>query len=110
MEKISDLKDFLTNIGVCQLELYKTEYADGSGQIALVAMISGSGEKYSTFTLNLAEMGVFPSNENNVFIKGYSEGEGIADELVKHGVIAEPEKVYTINRFGSKVYEAQLLK
>lgn len=110
MDKIAELKKFTTKSGVYNLDLYRTEYADDSGQIALVALVAETHETFSNFTINLADLGLYPTDENNVFIKDYAEGEGVVLELVRHGIIAEPINTHVINQFGSKVYEAKLLK
>lgn len=60
--------------------------ADGSLSIQLV---SGTGEPLCTATSCLSEYGV-AAEEDYVWIKTYSENEGILECLIKEGVVHKP--------------------
>jgi hypothetical protein len=67
------------------LSLEQSEYYDGGG-IAL-RLVSGPDEVVAIVTTNLAGYGFAPDTQDSFFIKGYSESKGLADALLKAGVV-----------------------
>lgn len=65
-----------------ELEVKKMEYANG--RIALQLFEVGDFEPYMVATVNLPEL---PLEEGEVFIKDYSENEGIFEALLRAGII-----------------------
>lgn len=107
MKKIKTIKDFKTKYTTTDVDIFLSEYADGSGQPALVANDATTGEPVSAFTVNLIGYGIVP-DVGNVIISDYSENEGIFDELFKHGIVGE-ELDYHIFGFNASAKEAKLL-
>jgi hypothetical protein len=66
-----------------KLKLIKTNYS-GNNRIALKLVSIEDNEPWFTVTVNLPEE---PLDDNCVFIKDFSENEGILDCMVKAGVI-----------------------
>ena len=58
--------------------------AEESGRVALTLEDADDGEPISTCTVNLPDE---PLGEGEVFIKDYSENEGMVEFLVKEGVV-----------------------
>ena len=69
----------------CKLKL--AFYYNGRKAIKLVD--AGTGEPIATATVNMPDQIL---KENWVFIKDYSENEGMTDALIKHGII-KPDEV-----------------
>lgn len=108
MIKIATIDGFKTKYGINNLDIFRAEYADGSGQTALVATDANTGEPFSTFTVNLGDYGIIP-DEGYVIIADYAENEGVIDELVKHGIVAEPMSKHSFGFNNSvEAYEAEL--
>ena len=80
------------------------QYVDGTTAVTLFD--AEFGEPLATATVCLVDMGERPS-EGNVFIKSYSENEGLYEALLAAGVIGE--KVNTVNLGFVEVYECPLL-
>ena len=60
-----------------------------NGRIALF-LVSVEGELISTCTTNIPEI---PLDDDEVFIKDYSENEGILEFLVKEGIVKDTGQV-----------------
>lgn len=82
------------------------EYDDGSTALILKSAL---GEQLSIPTVNLNMYGEKPS-EGNVFIKDYSENEGIFAELHRLGVVGNAVRIIEVGPYRSNVYECPLLK
>ena len=87
-----------------QVSLRKGRYGDGS--TALVAY-SEYGEVLAKLTVCLQDYGLKPRDEQHVFIKNYSENEGVLAGLQTAGVISAPLR--TVECGWSEAYECQLL-
>jgi len=60
-----------------------TTYAE-NGRKAIVLRDSETGEPVATATVNLADVRI---PDNCVFVKDYSENEGMLDTLYNHGIV-----------------------
>lgn len=78
--------------------------SDGS---TVIRMMLQNGEVLATPSVNLSEYGIYPRNENETFIKEYSEGEGMTDLLVKHNIV---ERTGTVAEFGPFGTKAELVR
>lgn len=67
------------------------QYGDGSKALELIN--ATTGEPIATCTVSLAGTNRHPA-KNNVFVKGYSENEGMEQALIDAGVI-KPERIRT---------------
>lgn len=93
MKNIITVEEFNTNFGVESLDICLSEYADGSGQGALVSYHSVTKEPWGAFTVNLDDYGVLP-RAGNLIISNYAENEGIVEELMKHGIVSSPIQTF----------------
>ena len=66
----------------CHVELNRYQ----NGRLAICLVISKDGEPMTTATVNLPEI---PLLDGFVFIKNYSENEGILDLFLKAGIVDE---------------------
>lgn len=80
------------------------EYEDGSTSLRGISPI---GEPLFKATVNLADYGVHPE-DGNVFIKTYSENEGLYDGLLSAGVIGPAVHNFYVEN-GNVVKECPLL-
>jgi uncharacterized protein (DUF2147 family) len=86
VERIRIATPFKTKyINEVGLLIDKARYNDGSTALILK---SAFGEQVAIATVSLAENGEKP-DEGNVFIKNWSENEGVFDALHKCGVIGK---------------------
>ena len=69
--------------------LKKSHYQD-NGRVALFLIDAEDGEPISTCTVNLPDE---PLGDGEVFIKDYSENEGMAEFLVREGVVERTDRV-----------------
>lgn len=60
----------------------RQRYPDGTP-----ALVIGSGHDMEILSINLSQSGQVPPDENHVFVKDYSEHEGLADELERQGIV-----------------------
>lgn len=79
------------------------EYASG---VPLIMIESVDGERLCVATTNLEGYGKYPE-EGNVFIKDWSENEGVLDALVKAEIISKP--VREVPAGFATAYECTLL-
>ena len=82
----------------------KTRYMDGSTALRLWDDL---GELISTPTVNLAEYGLHP-RLGQVFIKDYSEGEGVADEMERLGLVEKLER-FTFGPYNTPAWRVRVL-
>lgn len=68
-------------------QLWLSKYA--TDDVTALFVTSEQGEPLATVTVNLSAYGQFPG-EGNVFVKNWSENEGILDVLVREGVLSAP--------------------
>lgn len=109
MKMIATIEQFVTKYSTADIDVFLSEYADGSGQKALVAQDARTGEPFSTFTVNLADYGIIAA-EGNVIISDYAENENVIEELIKHGIVGEPESKHSFGFNNSvEAYETELL-
>lgn len=73
-----------------------------------IVVHSERGERILVATVNLAGSGILPQ-EDHVYIKTWSENEGVVAELKKHGIIEDPETPTTIS-VGHYDAQAELYK
>lgn len=73
------------------VNLWKSAYMDNSGTALFIE--TQDGEHLFTVTVNVKPYGLQLSDDNNVFVKDYSENEGVLEALVKDGVL---EKVRSV--------------
>jgi hypothetical protein len=76
-----------------------------NGRVALV-VFAPDGEQLATATVNLPDE---PCADNEIFVKDYSENEGMADFLVKEGFI-EPNPTGFARSGFVTIYRYQLSK
>lgn len=79
-------------------------YQDGS--IAMLLESAGTGERLCTATVCLTAYGEKP-RDGNVFIKDYSENEGVLNALQKAGVVGDV--IRSVPAGYATVYECKLL-
>ena len=82
--------------------LSTSTYADGSTALQL-----WTDEGPEVLSTNLTVYGMHP-DQGNVFIKDYSEHEGVAQALVKLG-LAEIVREVPIGGYGARGYEVKIL-
>lgn len=82
-----------------------TRYMDGSPALRLW---DETGELISTPTVNLAEYGLHP-RLGQAFIKDYSEGEGMADELERLGIVEKIER-FTFGPYDTPAWRVRVLR
>jgi len=103
-----------------RIEGFRAKYASGepvevrkgtyrNGEIALVMIDANDGEQLCRPTLNLEEYGEHP-REGHVFIKTYSENEGVLEGLQKAGVVGEPVRLLDVGYVHNGAAEVPLLK
>lgn len=95
----TDLFDF----GV--VTLANSTYGDGSPALVADFVYDGEGER-ETLSTNLSYYGMTPE-PGNVFIKDYSEHEGLTDALVKAGAVTMVRPI-TFGPFNSGGFEVKL--
>ena len=84
MKKIGTLRNFSAkHVTTGDYDLYTAEYAYGG--TALVATAPETQEV--AFVASVFMEGLVPEDENTIWLKGWSENEGIPEELEGHGVI-----------------------
>lgn len=83
----------------------KGHYGDGSVALRLM---DKSGEVLSTPTLNMVSYGNCPA-PGNVFIKDYSENEGMVKALQVAGVIGAPVRTFDAGFVKRGVHECPLI-
>lgn len=86
--------------GVIQFGQYQT------GDVAIQIMDYEEG-LYSIPTVNLEAYDLKPS-EGHVFIKDYSESEGVWEKLHELGVISEPVRSVPFGPYDAKVQECKI--
>ncbi len=69
----------------------------GSGEIAIL-IVNTCGERECVATVALVGQGAPHPGENCVWLKDWSENEGIADALVKAGIVTLTGKTYAASR------------
>jgi hypothetical protein len=84
--------------------VYKGKYHNG--EIALQVKDPQTGEALLTVTSCLEEYNEHPA-EGNVFVKTYSENEGVLECLVDQGVVSEPVRAVQVGWVN--FYECKLL-
>jgi len=84
-----------------QVEVAITKYLNISNQNALI----GNNGNYAFFSVCLPEE---KQEENEVFIKDYSENSGLMVQLIKHNIISAPKRI--IERKYTNIYVCELLK
>lgn len=102
--------DIIMNTKYCpgfEATVYQGTYADGSIALQLKDTYYDA-EILGTPTVNLDQYGEKPA-EGNVFIKSYSENEGMLECLVDQGVISAPVREILVPPFGALVYECTLI-
>jgi hypothetical protein len=102
--------DIILNTKYCpgdEVTVYQGTYADGSIALQLKDTFYDD-EIYATPTINPDHYGEKPA-EGNVFIKSYSESEGMMESLVDQGVISAPVREILVPPFGALVYECTLI-
>lgn len=82
--------------------LARRQYGDGQ-----TALVLDTDEGPETLSVNLAAYGLYPADADHVFIKDYSEHEGVADSLVEAGV-AQITRMVTFGGFGTSAKEIKL--
>lgn len=80
-------------------------YSDGSPAIQIMDHAEGL---YSVPTVNLEDYHLHPA-VGNVFIKDYSESEGIQKFLQNLGVVGEPIRTVEFGPYDAKAYECPVL-
>ncbi len=85
-------------------ELYLCRYSDGSVPLKLFSL---SGEPLATPTVCLEEMGESPA-PGNVFIKTWTENEGIYEGLRRAAVVGPELRRVIVNPWGSYAVECKL--
>lgn len=64
------------------------EFAEyGNGQTAMLLSCAGTGEPLFKPTVNLEELGAPEPGQDQVWLKTWSENEGVADDLVAAGIV-----------------------
>lgn len=82
--------------------LFTSTYVDGATALQLM-----TEEGPETLSVNLSAYGLHP-DPGNVFIKDYSEHEGLAQALVKAG-LAEIVREVVIGGYGARGHELKLV-
>lgn len=75
-----------------EVDIFLSEYMDGSGNLALFAN-STCGEPMAVMTVNVPN---YAAPAGHVVIKDYSENEGMMYALVVAGVIAPPKETVQV--------------
>lgn len=84
MKKIGTLRNFSAkHVTTGDYDLYASKYEYGG--TALMAINPNSGGR--EFVASVFMEGLVPEDENTIWLKGWSENEGIPEELEGHGVI-----------------------
>lgn len=87
--------------------IWLSQYITGDGHDVPALMVTNAyKEPLITPTINLVGYGEFPE-EGNVFIKDWSENEGILNELIANGIISAP--VRQVPAGHATAYECRLL-
>lgn len=83
------------------------EFANyGNGDIAIL-LYSDEGELLSTPTVNLEAYGLRPER-GSVYVKNYSEGEGMLEVLTKGGIVEPGARMEAFGPFDTTASEARL--
>lgn len=83
---IGTLRNFSAkHVETADYDLYTSDYAYGG--TALVATTEGTGGQEVAFVASVFIEGLVPEDENTIWLKGWSENEGIPEELEGHEVI-----------------------
>ena len=83
-KRLGQVKDFTAMfVPTGDYDLYVAEYVEGG--TALMAVTPETGEEY--FTASVYMEGMTPDDPNTIWVKSWSENEGIMEELVSHGVL-----------------------
>ena len=83
-KRLGQVKDFTAMfVPTGDYDLYVAEYVEGG--TALMAVTPETGEEY--FTASVFLPGRIQRDPNTIWVKSWSENEGIMEELVAHGVI-----------------------
>lgn len=77
----------------------------GNGRTAIELIGAGSGEPIAVATVNLPQQ---PLKQTEVFIKEYSENEGMTQALFDADIITHPMESFEITFPGTKVTKATL--
>lgn len=77
----------------------------GDGKIALYLTEEGTGESVATCTVNLVDA---PLGKNEVYIKEWSENEGMTDALINAEVIKPLYTMYPVGPYGAKASLCEL--
>lgn len=95
-------------IGRHDYEIDRVEHGsyDEQGKIPAMRLWDDYGELISTPTVNLEAYGLFPP-EGYAFIKDYAEGEGVAKELERLGII-RIEDEFTFGPYDTRAVLAEL--
>ena len=86
--------------------IHRGEYDDGS--TALIFK-TANGEQLIVPTVNLALYGEKP-DEGNIFLKLYSESEGVFEEMYRLGLVGNAVRTLEIGPHQAKVAEVPLLR
>lgn len=66
-------------------------YADGA--VAMTIHSAVTDERLVTASVNLSQYGLEPQKFDNIFVKDWSENEGVLKALLQAGVVSEPVRV-----------------
>ena len=73
----------------------------GNKRLAIQLIDKHNGEPIATASVNLVHEEVVP--ENSMFIKDYSENEGMVDALLRANIIEEKALFYSFSGFVTKI-------
>lgn len=77
-------------------------------QTVAIRLMLEDGDTLTTVTQNLGEYGLVPA-EGCIFIKNYSEGEGLTAALQKVGIVKATGRTVSIPPFDAEILEARFL-
>lgn len=81
------VEEFRTPDGtVCRVGVAVSSYMMDSSTTAVLLYDMDAGEPLTTLSVNLSQYGLVPPDEEHIFIKGWSEGEGWAEAAEKAGL------------------------
>lgn len=105
MSKKINFKNNYRNYG--EVEVFKSFYGTDPNVAAYICMADGNPEPVTILSVNLADYGLYPAGPNNFFIKDFSEGEGVAEDLQEQGVVEIVRKVTLNEDWGNYAYEVK---
>jgi hypothetical protein len=71
----------------------KLEYSNGRTALRLYTVTDGFKEPMGTATVNIPDA---PLNDDEVFIKNYSENKGILKALIKAGIVEDTGRMFPV--------------